>query len=108
MCPYCQERPLCVPRGGKKRLGKTCGTYPCISYARMATRQPDFKAMAIKGNQSRMRKGRRLVIRPVELELMTKGRYNEAARLLLDRGYNAGWVGCKRGARQMPWRTATR
>lgn len=41
-----------------------------------------------------------VALRPLELRLMMAARYREAAVLIYERGYGAGWVGRDRGFRQ--------
>jgi len=58
-----------------------------------------YQALSAKGNKTRTGRGRATLIYAHELRLMTTGRYHEAARVLLDRGYGAGWLAGRTGAR---------
>lgn len=58
-----------------------------------------YQRMSSIGNQHRTAHGRARLMLPHEMRLLTQGRYHEAARLLLDRGYGAGWLAGRNGVR---------
>lgn len=65
-----------------------------------------YAAIGETGRESRRKVGHD-VLDGVALSLMRAGRYREAARLLYDKGYSAGWTAKHVGVRQLPARKAS-
>ncbi len=60
-----------------------------------------FVAIGAKAHRAKRQKGTH-ALRPHEERLMAAGRFFEAARMVYDRAYSAGWMAGRTGRRQLP------
>lgn len=63
-----------------------------------------FVAIGTAGRAAIRAKGYACEPRPAEVSLMAAGRYREAAVLIYERAYSAGWTARHLGHRQLPGR----
>jgi hypothetical protein len=92
-------RPGCTAEGKPKYCTRRCSAID-IAQRRESSY---YRAIAKRGMNTKRQRGHK-VLRPSDVLLMAAGRYAEAARMLYDRGFQAGWQTGRKNQRQLPAR----